>query len=88
MPRISAGNAGGKNVCAFLDMLAWSESARTSRFTKGGGYDVAVGGTDSPNTFSFSIASRRCWPSPPCSGIRVMAWRECARPRTYVAPFK
>lgn len=51
MPRISAANAGGKNVLAFLDMLAWSEGTRTSRYTKDDGYDVVVGGIDSPNTF-------------------------------------
>lgn len=51
MPRISTSAAGGKNVCAFLDMLAWSEGTRTSRYTKDDGYDVVVGGLDSPNTF-------------------------------------
>lgn len=52
MARISASAAGGKNVCAFLDMLAWSEGTRTSRHTRDDGYDVVVGGLDSPNTFS------------------------------------
>ena len=43
MPRIDPIRAGGKNVCAFLDMLAWSEG--TSRI-KGSddGYNVIVGG--------------------------------------------
>ncbi|NMZ77658.1 glycoside hydrolase family 104 protein, partial [Pseudomonas nitroreducens] len=52
MPRINSSAAGGKNVLAFLDMLAWSEGTRTSRYTKDDGYDVIVGGLDSPNTFS------------------------------------
>lgn len=51
MARITASAAGGKNVCAFLDMLAWSEGTRTSRYTRDDGYDVVVGGIDSPNTF-------------------------------------
>jgi muramidase (phage lysozyme) len=33
-------------------MLAWSEGTSTSRYTKADGYDVVVGGIDSPNTFS------------------------------------
>jgi muramidase (phage lysozyme) len=41
-----------KNLRAFLDMLAWSEGTSTSRYTKNDGYDVIVGGIDSPNTFS------------------------------------
>jgi muramidase (phage lysozyme) len=43
MPRISPDDAGGKNVGAFLDMLAWSEF--TSRVTNSDdGYNVIVGG--------------------------------------------
>lgn len=52
MAAISVSAAGGKNAVAFLDMLAWSEGTRTSRFTKDDGYDVVVGGINSPNTFS------------------------------------
>lgn len=40
------------NLKAFLDMLAWSEGTSTSRYTRNDGYDVVVGGIDSPNTFS------------------------------------
>lgn len=40
------------NLKPFLDMLAWSEGTSTSRYTKNNGYDVVVGGIDSPNTFS------------------------------------
>lgn len=40
------------NIKAFLDMLAWSEGTSTSRYTRNDGYDVVVGGIDSPNTFS------------------------------------
>lgn len=52
MAVISVSAAGGKNVVAFLDMLAWSEGTRTSRYTQDDGYDVVVGGIDSPNVFS------------------------------------
>lgn len=40
------------NMRAFLDMLAWSEGTSTSKFTKNNGYDVIVGGLDSPNIFT------------------------------------
>ncbi|ANC42920.1 glycoside hydrolase family protein [Pandoraea pnomenusa] len=43
MARIDAAAAGGQNVCAFLDMLAWSEF--TSRIAgSDDGYNVIVGG--------------------------------------------
>lgn len=43
MSRIDAAAAGGKNVCAFLDMIAWSEG--TSRIAQSDdGYNVIVGG--------------------------------------------
>lgn len=45
MPRITAAQAGGANVCAFLDLLAWSEGTDNGRQpTKDDGYDVVVGG--------------------------------------------
>ncbi len=45
MAEISASNAGGRNVVAFLDMLAWSEGTDNGRQpTKNHGYDVLVGG--------------------------------------------
>lgn len=40
-----------KNRAAFLDMLAKSEGTSTSKFTKNDGYDVVVGGLNSPNIF-------------------------------------
>lgn len=40
------------NLSAFLDMLAWSEGTSTSKYTKCDGYDVIVGGIDSPHTFT------------------------------------
>jgi len=43
MARIEADAAGGKNVVAFLDMLAFSEG--TMKFGRKNGYDVLVGGT-------------------------------------------
>lgn len=52
MARISERMAGSANALAFLDMLAWSEGTSISRHTKDDGYDVVVGGIDSPNTFS------------------------------------
>jgi len=56
MPRITAQAAGGRNVLAFLDMLAWSEGTSTSKYTRDDGYDVIVGGIDSPNTFTSYAA--------------------------------
>lgn len=45
MARISAEQAGGANVLAFLDMIAWSEGTDNGqRPTKNEGYDVIVGG--------------------------------------------
>ncbi|MFK3973786.1 glycoside hydrolase family 104 protein [Pseudomonas sp. NPDC087358] len=52
MARISEKTAGGRNVLAFLDMLAFSEGTATSRYTRDEGYDVIVGGIDSPNVFT------------------------------------
>ena len=46
MARISEKKAGGANVLAFLDMLAWSEGTSTSKYTRDDGYDVIVGGID------------------------------------------
>ena len=46
MPRISAANAGGQNVLAYLDMLAWCEGTSISPATKCDGYDVIVTGAD------------------------------------------
>lgn len=43
MPRISAADAGGKNMLAFLDMLAWSEGTSILRGSDDG-YNVVVGG--------------------------------------------
>ncbi|MBH1391824.1 glycoside hydrolase family 104 protein [Stenotrophomonas maltophilia] len=46
MAKITAQQAGGTNVVAFLDMLAWSEGTSTSPATKNQGYDVIVTGSD------------------------------------------
>jgi len=46
MAKITAQQAGGTNVVAFLDMLAWSEGTSTRPATKDGGYDVIVTGAD------------------------------------------
>lgn len=46
MPVISPEAAGGQNVCAFLDMLAWSEGTDwPKQKTANHGYDVIVGGS-------------------------------------------
>lgn len=52
MPRISAREAGGQNVLAFLDAIAWAEGTSTHPRTKDDGYDVIVGGIDSPDLFT------------------------------------
>lgn len=45
MPRITAAQAGDANLCAFLDLIAWSEGTDNGRQpTKDSGYDVLVGG--------------------------------------------
>ena len=45
MTAISPQLAGGANVCAFLDMIAWSEGTDNGKQpTKDRGYDVLVGG--------------------------------------------
>jgi muramidase (phage lysozyme) len=45
MARISAATAGGANVLAFLDMIAWSEGTDHPRQpSNDDGYDVVVGG--------------------------------------------
>lgn len=45
MPRLSAAQAGGANVLAFLDLIAWSEGTDNGRQpTNDDGYDVVVGG--------------------------------------------
>lgn len=46
MARITPELAGGVNVLAFLDMLAWAEGTSTSKATKDDGYDVIVKGAD------------------------------------------
>ncbi len=43
MARLSAAQAGGANVLAFLDMLAWSEGTSTIKASDDG-YNVLVGG--------------------------------------------
>lgn len=45
MSRISAVAAGGQNIVAFLDMLAFSEGTSTSPTTQDDGYDQVVGRT-------------------------------------------
>lgn len=61
MARISDSLAGSKNALAFLDMLAWSEGTSISKHTRDDGYDVVVGGIDSPNTFKTTAPTLACW---------------------------
>lgn len=44
MSRIDVDQAGGRNVCAFLDMIAWSEGTTRVRGSDDG-YNVIVGGS-------------------------------------------
>lgn len=46
MSRITPEQAGGANVCAFLDMVAWSEIGPDLLAHSDDGYDVLVGSTD------------------------------------------
>lgn len=52
MAKITAKQAGSKNLPAFLDMLAFAEGTSTSPYTKDSGYDVVVLGVNSPRTFT------------------------------------
>ena len=52
MPRITEAQAGSRNALAFLDMISIAEGTSTSKYTRNDGYDVIVGGIDSPNTFT------------------------------------
>ncbi|WP_371369939.1 glycoside hydrolase family 104 protein [Pseudomonas sp. QL9] len=53
MPMLSAAAAGGQNVRAFLDMLAWCEGTSISPATKNDGYDVIVTGVNGlPEVFT------------------------------------
>ena len=45
MPRLTPEQAGGPNVCAFLDMLAWSEIGPAPLAVSDNGYNVLVGST-------------------------------------------
>ncbi|WP_423196809.1 Lysozyme [Cupriavidus sp. H19C3] len=48
MPRITPDAAGGQNVCAFLDLIGYSEDTST-RANSDDGYNVIVGGTLFPD---------------------------------------
>jgi len=52
MPIITEAQAGSRNALAFLDMIAIAEGTSTSKYTRNDGYDVIVGGIDSPNIFT------------------------------------
>jgi muramidase (phage lysozyme) len=63
MPRITPDQAGGTNVCAFLDMLAISEIGAKLLASSDDGYNVLVGGNlfasyaDHPNIFNAKLNS-------------------------------
>ncbi|OWT69199.1 MULTISPECIES: glycoside hydrolase family protein [unclassified Achromobacter] len=70
MARISAVEAGGRNVLAFLDMLAYSEGTDNGRQpTNDHGYDVVVGG----QTFLGYDDHPRIFVSLPQLGIKSSA---------------
>lgn len=52
MPTITPVQAGGLNVCAFMDMIAVSESTSTSPITQCDGYDIIVTGINGRNRFN------------------------------------
>lgn len=52
MAKITAKQAGHKNIPAFLDMIAHAEGTATSRRTRDDGYDIVVEGVDSPYVFT------------------------------------
>lgn len=66
MPRITAEQAGGANVCAFLDAIAVSEIGASLLHHSDDGYDVLVGSTDrAPLLFDSyathpNVYNRRC----------------------------
>lgn len=51
MPTIASDAAGGLNVCAFMDMLAYAEGTSTSPITQRDGYDIIVTGIDGRHRF-------------------------------------
>lgn len=57
MPRITPEEAGGQNVCAFLDMIAWSEVGRALMAVSDDGYNVLVGATASKPLLFHSYAT-------------------------------
>ena len=57
MPRISADQAGGPNVCAFLDMLAVSEIGTRLLAASDDGYNVLVGSSASAPHLFLSYAT-------------------------------
>lgn len=52
MAKITAKQAGHKNIPPFLDMVATAEGTSTSRYTKDDGYDIVVAGVNSPRVFT------------------------------------
>lgn len=66
MPRISAEEAGGQNVLAFLDLIAWSEIGPALLEASDNGYNVLVGSTPAkPLLFSSyaahpNVYNKRC----------------------------
>lgn len=59
MPRITAAQAGGQNVCALLDAIAWSEIGPALLALEGAddGYLVLVGATASKPLLFYSYAT-------------------------------
>ncbi len=57
MPRITPDQAGGQNVCALLDTIAWSEIGAAGLMTSDDGYNVLVGSTPSKPQLFTSYAT-------------------------------
>ena len=57
MPRITPDAAGGRNVCALLDTIAWSEISAAGLIASDDGYDVLVGSTPTKPKLFTSYAT-------------------------------
>ena len=56
MPQLNVTQAGGQNVCAFLDMIANSEGTSHDPATLDDGYDVLVTGINGPARFDSYVS--------------------------------
>lgn len=74
MCRIAVADAGGPNVCAFIDMIAVSELGARLLAVTDDGYNVLVGSTwNSPHTFAFYADHPQVFVDLPNLGIKSSA---------------